>query len=324
MSPNHIASGPPSPEDTRDLGLGSRVVQGSRLRFLNRDGTFNVARKGASIFRTLNPYHTLLTIPWAGFFAVVIVLYFVINLAFAGAYLLCGPGALRGATGATPAGRFADAFFFSVQTLSTIGYGGISPQGLAANLVMTLQSLAGLLFFAMATGLIFARFSRPVARILFSRQAIIAPYHGGAAFEFRIINVYRSQLVNVEAIVVFSRLAERGGTRLRVFDELPLERPRVTFFPLQWTVVHPIGEASPLRGWSQRDLEAADAEFIVLLHAFDETFSQLVHTRSSYKYHEVVAGARFADMFIDGGEDGRIAVDLRKLHAIESAAIDGT
>lgn len=308
------------PEDTRDLGFGSRVAQRSQARLLNRDGTFNVARRGLPFFRTLNPYHSLLTISWARFFAFVVTLYFATNFAFAAAYFLCGPQALGGSRAATPLARFLEDFFFSVQTLCTIGYGTLSPASLRANLVVTLESLGGLIFFGLFTGLIFARFSRPRARILFSRQAVIAPYHGISAFEFRIINSYRSQLVDVVPVVVLSRLAEREEGRMRVFEELALERPRVTFFPLQLTVVHPIDETSPLRGMTQRDLAEADAEFIVLIDAFDETFSQTVHTRSSYKHHETVVGARFADMFIDDA-GGRISVDLRKLHEIERADI---
>ena len=306
----------PQAEDIRDLGFGSRMVQRSQVRFLNRDGTFNVSRRGLSLLHTLNPYHTLVNISWSRFLALFIAFYFLLNLLFAGAYYLCGPGALREGASGDSLGRFLDAFFFSVQTLSTVGYGGLSPNDLAANLIVTLQTLAGLLFFAMSTGLIFARFSRPVARILYSRQAVIAPYHGITALEFRVVNAYRNQLVNLEATLIFSHLANRQGRRARVFDELTLERSRVTFFPLQWTVVHPIDEASPLRGMTPRDLEDADAEFIVLINAFDETFSQTVHSRSSYKYDETVAGARFADMFVDP-DRGKISIDMRKLHEIE-------
>lgn len=304
------------PEDVRDLGFGSRVTQKSRVRFLNRDGTFNVSRRGLPFYQTLNLYHALLTISWRRFFLVFIFFYFLINLVFACAYFLCGPGAIGGGSGGGGLNRFLDAFFISVQTLSTIGYSRLSPVGLAANLVVTGQTVVGLLFLAMSTGLIFARFSRPVARILFSSQAVIAPYHGRTAFEFRIINTFKSQLVNMEAIVVFSRLAMRQGRRVRIFDELSLERPGVTFFPIQWTVVHPIDEKSPLFGLTQKDLAQDDAEFIVLLRGFDETFSQFVHTRSSYKFSETVVGARFTDMFIDS-EDGRVNIDVRKLHEIE-------
>lgn len=313
-------SATPTQEDVRDLGFGSRIAQRSHLRLLNPDGTFNVTRRGLPFYRTLNPYHSLLTIPWTHFFGLVVLCYFAINLLFAAGYYLCGPAGIRGYTETGSAGRFLEAFFFSVQTLSTIGYGGLSPNSLAANLLVMVEALTALLFFAVTTGVIFARFSRPVARILFSRQTLIAPYHGQTALEMRIINAYRNQLIDVEATVIFSRLIERGGVLRRVFDELPLERPRVKFFPLQWTIVHPIDAQSPLAGMGQPELEAADAEFIVLLTAFDETFSQYVQARSSYKYFETVVGARFADMFIDDPNESRIGIDMRKLHEIEKVA----
>jgi inward rectifier potassium channel len=305
-------------EEIRDLGFGSRVAQESRVRFLNRDGTFNVTRRGIPFLRRLNLYHTLLNISWPRFMALIVALYFLINLGFAGLYCLCGTAALRGMA-EMPMPRLLDDFFFSVQTFSTVGYGGLTPVTFAANLVVTLEELAALLFFATATGLIFARFARPVARILFSRQAVIAPYHGLTAFEFRLINTHSNQIVNLEATVVFSHLVVREGGPVRVFDELPLERPRVTFFPLQWTVVHPIDGRSPLAGLGHRDLAEADAEFIVLLNGFDETFSQTVHTRTSYKPREIVVGARFADMFIES-PDGRVSVDVRRLHDLEETA----
>src|ERR1051326_1700552 len=151
-------------DPNKDLGFGSRVAQQSRVRFLNRDGTFNVVRRGLSFFRSQNTYHWLLTISWVKFFLIVIAGYFVANILFAFGYILCGPGALRGVEGATLADRLSEAFFFSVQTLATIGYGRVSPNGLAANLLVTIEALAGLLSFALATGLLFARFSRPSAK----------------------------------------------------------------------------------------------------------------------------------------------------------------
>lgn len=257
-----------------------------------------------------------MTITWRRFFALIVLLFFVTNALFAFAYFLCGPDAIVGGTGKTASGRFLDSFFFSVQTLSTIGYGILSPKGLAANILVTLQSLTGLLFFALSTGLVFARFSRPMARIVFSDRAIIAPYHEITAFEFRIMNALQSQLSDVKIRVVFTRMMEQEGACRRIFEELPLERPNVTFFPLHLTVVHPIDENSPLFGMTEDELEKQDVEFIALLTAFDETFSTYVNTRCSYKYHETVVGARFVDMFVPS-EDGRISVDMGKIHEID-------
>src|SRR3989442_16003390 len=191
---------------------------------------------------------------WGRYFGLVIAVYLVVNTFFAAAYTLCGPGALEiaGPRMAT----FAEAYFFSVQTLATIGYGRIAPVGMAANVLVTLESLVGLLGLALATGLLFARFSRPIADIVFSRDAIVAPYRGIRAFEFRIANRRSNEVLELQAEVLFSQL--EGRDRVRRFYIMSLEREKVVFFPLSWTVVHPIDERSPLRGLTQHNLVDAD------------------------------------------------------------------
>jgi inward rectifier potassium channel len=299
-----------------DLGLGSRIAQESRKRFLNRDGTFNAIRKGLPLLGSLNAFHSLTTMSWPRFHLLVVSSYFATNLLFAMIYLLCGPQALDGAQRGGAHGSFLDAFFFSVQTLATIGYGKITPRGIAANLVVSVEALVGLMGFALATGLLFARFSRPQARIVFSQLAVIAPYRGSRAFEFRLANARRNELLEVHATVSLARWEFHDGKPVRRFHELPLERRQVGFLPLHWVVVHPIDEGSPLHGQTPESLEAADAEFLILLSAVDETFSQTVHARSSYKWNEVVWGAKFADMFVRT-DDGTVAVDMRRLHWVE-------
>lgn len=283
---------------------------------MNPDGSFNVARHGLSFLESLSLYHSLLTMPWRNFFLTTAGFYLIANLLFAFAYFSCGPGALHGSVAESAGTRFLEAFFFSVQTFTTIGYGRISPFGLAANIVVAVEALAGLLGLALVTGLLFARFSRPNPKILFSHKAIVAPYRGILAFEFRVINLRSSQLIEVEVTLILSRLEEDQGRRVRRFYELPLERKRVKFFPLHWTLVHAIGEESPLLGVTSEVLQAWDAEFLILLTAIDEDFSQSVHARSSYRYDEVVVGARFTDMF-DHSNGGINGVDVRRLHEIE-------
>jgi inward rectifier potassium channel len=282
---------------------------------LNRDGTFNVSREGMPFLRAFSPYHAMLTLSWPGFYVVIIAAYLVVNALFATAFFLCGPEALAGTASIGPAGRALDCFFFSVQTIATIGYGRISPVGVPANVLVAVEAFVGLLGFAMATALAFARFSQPRAKILFSEKAVIAPYRGITAFEFRIINERNNQLIEVEAKVMFSRLETHEGKRVRRFDLLPLERSKVAFFPIQWVVVHPIDEASPLRGLSEKDLAASDTEFFILLTGVDETFAQTVHARSSYRFDEVVVGARFVDMYLKAGDSTR--VDMRRFHGVE-------
>lgn len=308
----------PQREIDRDLGIGSRVAGESQERFLNRDGSFNAERRGLSFLRSQNTYHAFLTMTWSRFFSLLIVAYFATNLLFAVAYTAAGPGALVGAEATTLGGRFLESFFFSVQTLATIGYGHISPHGMLPNALVTIEALVGLLGLTLATGLLYARFSRPSARILFSENAIIAPYKGITAFEFRIANERSNELIDVEATVTLSRNEAENAKTVRRFYPLALERRSVMFFPLQWVIVHPIDEQSPLRGVTKELLEASDAEFLILLKGTDETFSQTVHARSSYKFHEVVWGVKFKDMF-NARENGKVSIDLRRIHDIEPA-----
>ena len=309
--PQPVAETSPNP----DLGFGSVVSKRSRYRLLNRDGSFNVRREGLGLAAALSPYYSLLTMPWWGFFLVVSLSYLLINLLFAAAYVLCGPGALSHVGARAPGDAFVQAFFFSVQTFGSIGYGRIAPLSLGANLLVVLEALAGLFGLALATGLIFARFSRPTAKIIFSRQAVVAPYNDVTGFMFQIVNPRRSQLIRLSAEVTLSVFNQEE--RRRYFYPLTLERREVTFFPLTWTVVHPVGQKSPLHGLGGADLHRLNAEFLVLLTGFDETFSQTVHARFSYTAKEVVWNARFVSVFNPEQKDERVTVDIRKLSELE-------
>jgi inward rectifier potassium channel len=304
-------------EDLRgDLGFGARVAQQSQRRLLNRDGSFNVVRAGLPFWRSLSAYHKLLTTSWPRFFLLVASGYLAANVAFALLYWLCGPSALDGWHTGSEFARFEDAFFFSVQTLATIGYGRMTPNGVLVNLIVTVEALVGLLGFALATGVLFARVSRPTAHLVFSRNAVVAPHRGGRALMFRLANERTSQLTEVTATVSLSRLEDGGSGPVRRFHELRLERARVVFLPLHWIVVHPIDETSPLHGVSSEEFLASQAEILILLTAMDETFSQTVHVRTSYLAGEVVWGARFADMFLRT-QDGLVGVDMHRIHDVE-------
>ena len=306
---------PREPAEPSDLGFGGVVASRSRQRLLNRDGSFNVRRTGLRFFETISFYHFLLTVGWPRFLLLAAAGYVAVNALFAAAFVACGPDALQGpgVDGALGA-RFAQAFFFSVQTLATIGYGTVSPSGLAANSLVALESLVGLLGFAVVAGIGFARFARPTTQVVFSRMAVIAPYQGTTGWMFRIANARSGQLVEVEAKVSMSW---RGPDGKREFDELGLERHRVAFFPLSWTIVHPIDAASPLHGWTAEQLRAADAEFLILLSGYDETSAQTVHVRSSYRGEEVVFGAKFRSILDTGASDGVVRLDIRGIHDIE-------
>lgn len=301
---------------SKDLGFGPEVARKARCRLLNRDGSFNIHRRGYGFFQSRGVYHSCLNASWPRFFLGIFALYLSINAIFAILYYLCGPEALEGGSATTSLERFSEAFFFSVQTLATIGYGRVSPSGLIANVFVTLEALVGLLGFALATGLVFARFSRPTASILFSDQAVITPYHGKTAFGFRIVNQRNNQIINLHARLVMSRVEYQAGVLKRKFYDLPLERKQVMFFPLNWTIVHPIDEQSPLYQVSERELEVSDAEFMILLSGVDDTFSQEVHCWSSYKHNEIAWNARFTNI-LDEEQDGTLRIDLKRLNEIE-------
>jgi len=305
------------PEEVRDLGFGSVVTGESRQRLLNRDGSFNVSRDGLSFWESLSVYHSLLTMSWLRFLSVMTIYYLMVNALFAFAYMLCGENALTHAAGEMNGNSFYRAFFFSVHTFATIGYGSISPTSLAANIVVTFEALVGLLSVALVTGVIFARFSRPTANILFSEHALIAPYRGITAFEFRLTNARSSQIIELAAKVLLARFEDENGRKIRRFYPLALEREKVTFFPLSWTIVHPIDDQSPLVGLTEDDLSKANAEFLVLLTGIDETFSQTVHTRSSYKADEVLWNARFADIYNRDSDEQTLTIDVKRLDMIE-------
>ncbi len=306
-------------ESQSDLGFGSVVTGQSRERLLNPDGTFNVGRTGLPLFSSLNLYHIMLSMTWRTFLALVLLLYFVSNIVFGALYASFGSTALVDTSAEPMANLFIRGFFFSVQTFATIGYGTIHPVGIVPNLLVTIESYYSLLANALITGVVFARFARPTAKVLFSKVAVIAPYQGMEGLMFRLVNGRSNQLIEVEVKVMFARFVNENGKPTRRFDFLELERNKVAFFPLSWTVVHPIDEDSPLRGLTQQDLIRTDAELLILLTATDETFAQTVHTRSSYKPQEIRCGHKFVTIY-NKVEDGEpISIDIRKLSMIESA-----
>jgi inward rectifier potassium channel len=308
-----------SGETDRDLGFGDKVARETRLRFLNRDGTFNVQRKGLYKASFLNLYHFLLTMRWSRFLMLVLLLYFLSNVVFGSLYAILGDGSLVDTSEAPMHNILLRGFFFSVQTFATIGYGTIHPIGILPNLLVTVESYYSLLANALITGLVFARFSRPEAKIIFSENAVIAPYRNARGLMLRLVNNRNNQLIELKAQVLYARFVDENGNFVRRFDLLKLERERVSFFPLSWTIVHPIDENSPLHGCTEEDLRENDAEILVVISAIDETFAQLVHTRTSYKIDELKFGYKFSNIYNQTGSDEPITIDVRKLSKIEKA-----
>jgi len=263
---------------------------------------------------------------WGRFLLIFATFYLVANAVFAAGYVACGQNALAGPGFAGHSAMFSDyfrAYFFSVETFGTIGYGNVAPVGMPANVIVTIESFIGLLSAALVTGLVFARFSRPNAAILYSKHALIAPYRGINAFMFRCANERTNQLIEVSVQIMYSRIVVRpNGDRVREFTSLPLEFDKVTFFALSWTVVHPIDESSPLLNSTREALLDNEAEFLVLLSGNDETFSQTVHSRTSYKADEIIWNARFRSMFIESPTRGTTGMDLLRIHEYELIRTD--
>ncbi|HEV2275510.1 MAG TPA: ion channel [Acidobacteriaceae bacterium] len=297
-----------------DLGFGRVLSQQRELRLLNRDGSFNVQRRGRGLHSLLT-YSSLVTTTWPLFFLFVTIAYTALNTSFALAFVACGPRGIVSTVDTGIPSRFLRAFFFSIHTSATIGYGDTVPVGLPANILVALESVVSLLGLAVVTGLVFARFSRPVADILFSRSAVIARFGEWTAFQFRIINSRNTQIIDLHARVMLARFESRNNSKpVRRYYPLSLERENVSFFPLSWTVVHVIDRESPLFGVSEEQFLESGAEILVLLTGVEETFSQVVNARSSYRADEVVWNAKFADIFVYDLEGRTSGVNLDRFH----------
>ena len=263
-------------------------------------------------------YHVLLTMSWRRFWLQAIGIYATVNHVFAGLYLL-QPG---GVSGARP-GSFLDAFFFSVETLATIGYGAMWPKSLYANLLMTAEAFCGLALTAVATGLIFARISRPTARVMFSRWAIVTEVDGAPTLLLRAANVRVNQILEAEVSLSLARGGvTREGVKYRRFVDLKPARARTPLFALTWSIMHVVDETSPLYGATRESLTADDAEIIVVLSGVDETFAQRIHARYSYLPDDIAFGRRFSDM-ISATPDGRRVVDYSRFHELRPLDSEG-
>lgn len=303
----------------QDFGFGREISRYTGGRLLDSNGQFRVRRQGAGFFKSRALYHRYLQISWPKFLISFVIGYLILNIVFATLYILAGYENLHGATRGDPLEEICEAFFFRVQTFSTIGYGRIAPVGIKTNLVVTLESVVGSLWLALATGLVFARFSRPSARIKFSTNALIAPYQDITAFMFRIVNVRSTELINLQVELLVALYDLNDQSHVPTYRILSLERDQVRFFPTTWTIVHPIDRNSPLWGMNSADLIAHRAEFLIAIKTFDEMSSQAVHVRTSYIAREVIWNARFRRIF-EHAEDGSASLDIRRLDEIDLVA----
>lgn len=294
-----------------DPGI-TQTYAGELRRVINRDGSFNVRRKGGSL-KDLHVYQLLLSLSWPAFMGLVLALFIGVNVIFAGLYIAAGLENLAGAQAPTRGESLLNAFFFSVQTLTTVGYGAIAPRGIATNAIASLEAMMGVMGFAFAAGLLYGRFSRPSARILFSDRALVSPFRDGTSLQFRIANRRSNAIVNLEATVLLMTVEHVEGQQKRRYVRLELERSTVYFLPLTWTIVHPINESSPLSGLAKEQLAERSAELLVLITGFDDSFNQVVNARTSFRWDEIVWGARFVPAF-HADHRGELVLDLTRIN----------
>jgi inward rectifier potassium channel len=300
--------------------MARRIVSAiprKRLAQARRDKVESFARVGVSNIKRIglkgggmrDAYHYLMTIPVSGLLLTLIAIYLVTNACFAGLYLLF-PGSIEHAR----PDSFADAYFFSVQTMATIGYGALLPGGFIGNLIATAETVVGMLTVALSAGVVFARVSRPTARMMFSEVAVIGTRNGKQTLMFRVANQRRNQIVEAEInIAALRRERTQEGEEVRRFHDLKLERNRTPMFSLSWTVLHVIDEASPLFGATPESLREQDIEIVCSITGIDETFAQPVHARYGYAADDIRWNTRLADIMLRR-DDGSRYIDYRHFH----------
>lgn len=301
-------------KQAQDPGLGEKYFKHTK-RIINKDGSFNIKRTGGGL-SSINAFHYLINISWTKFLLIVFAGFVCVNLLFAILYQLAGIQNLSNAASRNEMESFLNTFFFSVQTFATVGYGGIHPTGIFSNIIASLESMTGILSFALATGLLYGRFSKPSAKIIFSNKAIITSFKEGKALMFRVANSRENILMEMEANAMLTYLDKSDNRFTRKYYPLKLEIKFIYFFPLPWTIVHPIDEDSPLYGKTAKDLQELEAELLIMVKGFDDSFSQHVITRSSYKYDEIDWDVKFVRAYTTN-ETGETIVDLEQVSEIE-------
>lgn len=283
-------------------------------RFVNKNGLPNIEKRGIAYLDRISWYHTLLQLPRWKFLMLLVVFYLGINFVFACIYYALGVENLLGLTATSRLGKFGGAYFFSAQRFTTVGYGHISPQGFLTSAVSALEALAGLLTFAIATGLFYGRFSRPKAFIHFSENALLAPYKNGLAIMMRVAPFKNNNLTEAEAKLTAAVTMEEDGKMVNKFFQMELEFSKINALNLSWTIVHPINEDSPFYNFSREDFLNSRGEFLLFIKAFDDMFSNTVIARTSYTFQELLIGAKFVPMYYKNDAGTKTILDLDKIN----------
>lgn len=284
-------------------------------RFINKDGSYNVRKDGINVWDRFSIYHTMLEMPRWKFFTAIVLFFVCINIGFTVIYALLGTDCFQGFIAKTEWSKIKELYFFSTETFTTVGYGRVNPISDAANIVASFEAMLGFLSFAIATGLIYGRFSRPRAHLIFSQHALIAPYKDMTALMFRMVPYKDGHtMTDVDIKVTCSLQVEENGASTYKFYSLSLERNHVDSLMMNWTVVHSIDENSPLRGFTIEDMKNADLEVYVLIRGFDDVYSNTVLERTSYTFDEIFFNAKFESMYHES-EDGKTTIlEIDKVH----------
>ncbi len=296
-----------------DTGFGSRDSYGGR--FINRDGTFNIRKEGQGFWERFSLFQSMLNLPLWKFAAIAFLFFLGINLLFTIIYLALGTDQFVGLISKDRWSEIKEIYFFSTETFTTVGDGRVNPIGDGANFVASIEAMCGFMSFAVMTGLVYGRFAKPTSYLIFSDHAVIAPYKRGTGFMFRFASYKDNHtLTDLDIRVNAALLLQENGQSVYRFYDLALERSKVDSLPMNWTVVHPIDEQSPLMGFSEEDIKAADLEIYVLVRGFDDVFSSFVLRRTSYTYNEIQFNRKFVPMYRES-EDGRTTIlELNKLN----------
>lgn len=308
----------PFSKANNDIGFTTNTSQILGGRFINKDGSYNLVKEGMPFWKRISIFHDMLTLPQWKFISIIVLFYFVINLVFAAVYYLLGPSQMSGLPAGDQWKIFKELFYFSTQTFTTVGYGHIYPVGDGASLVSGLEALTGFLSLAIATGLIYGRFSKPRSYLVFSDHALVGPYKNGTGIMFRFAAIKdKHTLTDLEVRVNVGMQVLENDSLIYKYFSLNLERSRVESMPMSWTVVHPIDENSPFSGFTEDDMKNADVELYVMLKGFDDVFSNFVQHRTSYTYNEILFNRKFVPMYRES-EDGSVTIlELHKLNVHE-------
>jgi len=304
-----------TPTPSNNLGFDNKVDSGKK-RTINPDGSFNIIRKN-NFWQEFSLFRLAITCKWRIYWIIVLSVYLILNFLFAFIYYNIGAENISGITG-NNCNQFWQCFFFSLQTFTTVGYGGLHPLGMITNAVAGFEAFLGLMTFALATGTLYGRFSRPEAKIKYSNNVVVSPYgNEGKALMFMLCNNSKGNLVELSAKINFSWVdIDVHGNSLRKFEVLHLELDKISMLALTWTIVHEINEESPVYKFTPEDYIKKDVEIFILITAYDDTFAQIVHSRSSYTATEIIYGAKFKRAFYTN-DDGLQVLDVSNIGEYE-------